>query len=158
MQTGVGLRWKIILTIACSAALKELPTRDVLMKGPEEAEVIFFMPFVAAHVGLQLLDGAATDIIFYDLVSLVLSDRLIDDISHGFGPKAIFIGDFVHILDEVIVEDRGGDDDGSKRERSKGRDCNGSNIGWGFFPVHVFDSAGFEGSLGVKFFGNIPPC
>ncbi len=94
---------------------------------------------------------------FNNLVSLVLSDRLIDDIGHGFRPKAMFVGDFVHIFDEVVVEDRGGDNDGSERERSKGRDCNGSNIGWGFFPVHVFDGAGFKGSLAAKFFGNILP-
>jgi hypothetical protein len=128
------------------------------MKGSEEAEVIFFMPFVAAGVGLRILGWRGhRHQLFYNLVSLVLSDHLIDDIGHGFGPKAMFVGDFVHILNEVVVKDRGGDDDGSKRERSKGRDRNGSNIGWGFFPVHVFDGAGFEGSLGAKFFGNILP-
>ncbi len=72
MQTGVGLRWKIILTIACLAS-KEVPTRDVSMKGPEEAEVIFFMPFVAARVGLRLLDGAAADINFFMILSVSFS-------------------------------------------------------------------------------------
>ncbi len=30
-------------------------------------------------------------------------------------------------------------------------------LDWAFFPVYVFDGAGFMGSLGAKFFGNILP-
>ncbi len=57
----------------CLLGLKGSTNKGRVMKGPEEAEVIFFMPFVAARVGLQLLDGAAAEFIIFTILSVLFS-------------------------------------------------------------------------------------